>query len=84
MKRYDGLFAASDEDLGRTDVVKHPIETGNARPIKQPLRRVPDNLGPEVDRRVEDMLERGVIQNHQVHGAQVSCSSKRKMVPHVF
>ncbi|XP_033739317.1 uncharacterized protein LOC117326704 [Pecten maximus] len=59
---YKNLFAATDSDLGRTTVVKHKIETSDARPIKQPLRRVPAHLSPEVDRQVNDMLDRGVIQ----------------------
>ncbi|XP_021371063.1 uncharacterized protein LOC110461754 [Mizuhopecten yessoensis] len=47
-----------DEDLGRKDVVKHKINTGDARPIKQPLRRIPGYMGPEVDKQVQNMLDR--------------------------
>ncbi|VDI65315.1 Hypothetical predicted protein [Mytilus galloprovincialis] len=35
------LFASSDVDLGRTNLVKHEINTGNARPFKEPPRRTP-------------------------------------------
>ena len=48
LKEYEGLFAASDSDYGRTSVVKHNIATGYAHPIKQPLRRLPDVLAKEV------------------------------------
>ncbi|XP_069109965.1 uncharacterized protein [Argopecten irradians] len=48
--KYSNLLAASDSDLGRTTVIKHKIETGDARPIKQTLRRVPAHLSSEEDR----------------------------------
>ena len=48
LKEYEGLFAASDSDYGRTSVVKHNIATGYAHPIKQPPRRLPDVLAKEV------------------------------------
>ncbi|CAG2229869.1 unnamed protein product [Mytilus edulis] len=35
------LFAASDLDLGQTNIVKHKIDTGATRPIKHPPRRTP-------------------------------------------
>jgi hypothetical protein len=40
LKEYEGLFAASDSDYGRTNVVKHKIATGSAHPITQPSRRL--------------------------------------------
>ena len=35
------VFALSDEELGETDAVEHSIDTSTARPVKQPLRRLP-------------------------------------------
>ena len=35
------LFAASDLDLGQTNIVKHKIDTCAIRPIKHPPRRTP-------------------------------------------
>jgi hypothetical protein len=57
----EGLFAASDSDYGRTNVVKHKIATGSAHPIKQPPRRLPDVLAKEVDKQVKGMLNNEVI-----------------------
>jgi hypothetical protein len=34
--RYQSVFAKSSEDLGRTDRIKHRINTGSASPCKQP------------------------------------------------
>ena len=56
------LFAKDDKDFGRTDVVKHSINTGNQNPIKQPLRRLPVHTKCEVDKHIDEMLERGVIE----------------------
>ena len=61
LKEYEGLFAASDSDYGRTSVVKHNIATGSAHPIKQPPRRLPDVLAKEVDKQVKGMLNNEVI-----------------------
>ena len=38
--KHKSLFAKDDYDLYRTDLVVHDIETGDARPIRQPPRRV--------------------------------------------
>jgi hypothetical protein len=60
--KYASLFAGTDDNLGRTDVVKHSIKTGDATPIKQPPRRLLVHRRTEVDKLVDDMLERGVIE----------------------
>ena len=52
------LFAKSDLDLGKTNVIKHHIETGETIPIKQPWRRVHVHMSEEVDQHVEDMLKK--------------------------
>ena len=62
LTKYASLFAGTDDNLGRTDVVKHNIKTGDATPIKQPPRRLPVHRRNEVDKLVDDMLERGVIE----------------------
>ena len=38
------VFAKSSSDLGRTSVVEHTINVGEAKPIKQPARRPPKTL----------------------------------------
>ncbi|PJE78407.1 hypothetical protein CI610_02660 [invertebrate metagenome] len=60
--RTQDLFAKSDDDLGRTDMVKHKIDTQNAKPIKQPPRRFPHHAAEEVDQQVQSMLDRGIIE----------------------
>lgn len=59
---HANVFASSDKDLGRTDKIKHQINTGAAAPIKQPMRRVPVHWQDEVDKHIDDMRERNIIQ----------------------
>ena len=48
--------------MGRTGIIRHKIPTGSARPIKRSFRRVPVHMEDEVDRQIEDMLQKGVKQ----------------------
>ena len=63
--KHADLFARDDKDLGRTDLVQHDIDTGDARPIRQPPRRVPLALQPELDKEIAEMLDKGVIEPGQ-------------------
>ena len=60
--RYAHVFSTSDEDVGRTDFVKHKIHTGDKAPIKQPPRRLPEHMQREVKTHIDDMLHRGIIE----------------------
>ena len=48
--------------MGRTDVLKHKIDTGSAKPIRQAPRRLPIHQQAEADKQISDMLSRGVIE----------------------
>ena len=63
--KHKNLFAKDDNDLGRTDLVVHDINTGDARPIRQPPRRVPSALQPELEANLSSMLEKGVAEPGQ-------------------
>lgn len=39
--KHSHVFAKSKDDLGRTSVVQHKIDTGIAIPVRQPPRRLP-------------------------------------------
>ncbi|XP_065927594.1 uncharacterized protein [Magallana gigas] len=63
LQRYQHLFASSNFDIGRTSVGKHKINTGPIeKQIKQGARRIPLPLMQEVDKQVNEMLEKGVIE----------------------
>ena len=59
---YADVLACSTADLGKTDRLKHHIDTGNAAPIRQPVRRVSPHRREEVRQLLDQMLQRGVIE----------------------
>ena len=50
-----------DTDLGTFTAVKHQIDTGNSRPIKQHMRRTPLGYANEEQEHLEKLLQAGVI-----------------------
>ncbi|CUT98556.1 RNA directed DNA polymerase [Echinococcus multilocularis] len=59
--KYANIFSWQGVRLGRTNIVKYKLDTGEARLIWQPPRRIPPPLLEEVNRLVEEMLPDGVI-----------------------
>ena len=51
----------TDDQLAKTSLVQHVIDTGDALPIKQRLYRTSPKCNQEIDRQVEDMLQKGMI-----------------------
>jgi transposase InsO family protein len=60
--KYKDLFSNSYLDLGCAKNGYFFIETGDAKPIKQPPRRVPYHLMPHLQAEVDKLLEAGIIQ----------------------
>ena len=61
LNKYSSVFSETDDDIGRTGVLRHKIPTADARPIKQPLRRVPYHMQKEMDEQIDKMLKKDVI-----------------------
>ena len=61
ISHYADVLAISSDDLGRTNVLKHQIDTGGAQPICQQARRVPLPHREKVQELLKDMLQKGVI-----------------------
>ena len=59
--RNQDVFVGPDGKLGRTTLVKHHIDTGDARPIKQRLSRMADFKRKAIDEELGKMLEQEVI-----------------------
>ena len=55
------VFSLSSTDLGCFKQIKHDIDTGNNRPVRQALRRHNPNTREEIKRQVGEMLEAGII-----------------------
>ena len=62
LDQYSDVIAALNLDLGRTSVIRHKIDTGDARPIKQPPYRVSQTQKAEIEKQIETMLSQDVIQ----------------------
>lgn len=63
--KHQEVFAKSKTDLGRTDVVRHKINTGAAASVKQNPRRLPLSKRELVRDEVSKMLEQGIIEPSQ-------------------
>ena len=61
MMKYRRVFSESDQDLGLIDILQHHIDTGTARPIRQPLRRFPPAHVEAISSEVDKLLAQGVI-----------------------
>jgi len=60
--RNTDVFSCGSGDLGKTDLVRHKINTGDAAPIRQPPRRLPSLKKDEANKAVTEMLEQGLIE----------------------
>ena len=58
---YSDVVAANSDDLGRTNVLQHHINTGVSPPIHQSTRRVPLPQRDTVHQLLQEMLKRNVI-----------------------
>ena len=59
--QFQHVFAKSSSDLGLTDLVRHRIDVGDSRPVKQPPRRFPFAKRKMEEDEIARMLELGVI-----------------------
>src|SRR5688572_29016332 len=62
LTEFKDIFSASDRDLGRSSVTMRRIETGDARPVRQPLRRQPLPHRSAIDSNLDSMLADGIIE----------------------
>jgi len=56
------IFSRSEFDIGRTDILKHRIDTGNNPPHYERLRHHPTTQLLQIDAHVEEMLKHDVIE----------------------
>ena len=59
---YADVVAESSTDLGQTDWLQHTIDTGDAPPIRQSVRRLPPQRRSEVQQLLQSMLQNGVVE----------------------
>ena len=61
LERFSGVFSKNSEDLGLTHLTEHAIDTGDARPFKQPPHRVPAAFAGEDKKAIQKLQRQGVI-----------------------
>jgi len=61
LRKYAYVFSKGELDLGEMSLAAHQIDTGDARPMRQTLRRQPHHLLDKINENVRDMLKAGVI-----------------------
>ncbi len=62
LTEYGDVFSKGEFDIGRTNLIKHRIDTPGARPVRQPLRRSSPEQRAEVERQVKELQEQNLIQ----------------------
>ncbi|KAK6029113.1 hypothetical protein OSTOST_04783 [Ostertagia ostertagi] len=61
VKEFQDVFAVSDKELTQTDLIKHSIDTGDAKAIKQRTRPVAQGVRSELKNILNDLEERNII-----------------------
>ena len=61
IEKYKEICEISDTKLGRTNIVKHEIDTGNHKPIAQKPYRTDDEKKELIKKEIDKMLKNGVI-----------------------
>ena len=62
LTEFRSAFSRDENDLGRTDIITHGIDTGDSKPVRQPLRRHPPAHLEAIRQHVGSMMEQGVIE----------------------
>ena len=62
LKDHVDVFSQSEYDLGKTNIITHRIDTGDAKPVRQPLRRFPPAHREAISEHVDNMVSQGIIE----------------------
>ena len=84
MFNFSDVISLNNSDLGRTNVVRHKIDTQGATPIRQPPRRLPFHQRELVKRLLDDMLERKIVEPATGPWSSPIVLVPKKMVHHAF
>ncbi|RLC02359.1 MAG: hypothetical protein DRI57_30125, partial [Deltaproteobacteria bacterium] len=61
LMEYAGVFSTGDLDIGCLQNVEHHIDTGDARPVGERMRRTPLGFAQEEKEHLQLMLDHGII-----------------------
>ncbi|BHF62433.1 hypothetical protein SprV_0200541500 [Sparganum proliferum] len=75
---FEDVFAWDERSLGRSTLVRHTIDTGSAKPVWQPPRRIPPHFQTEMNDMIQMMLDSGVIRpSHSPWASPVTLVPKK-------
>ncbi|VDI25419.1 Hypothetical predicted protein [Mytilus galloprovincialis] len=60
--QFQDIFAKNELDIGHFTKIKHRIDTGDAAPVKERLRRTPLGFEKEEKAHLQDLLNKKIIQ----------------------
>lgn len=60
LSKFQEVFSKHEFDIGLTDLVEHSIDTGDAKPVRLPPRRVPIAFA-EKEKNMISQLEQNII-----------------------
>ena len=61
LEEYHDVFSLEDGERGETDLVQFHIDTGEAIPHRQPVRRAPFAVRQKIAKQLKDMQRHDVI-----------------------
>ena len=62
IKQFGDLFSDDEDNYGNTALVKHTINTGNAKPIRQKIRPLNPAVEKQLDAQIAKWLEKDIIE----------------------
>ena len=65
LTEYSEQFAKNSNDIGVTQIIKHDIPTGDAPPVRQRVRRLPQEQIPILQKQIDSLHEKGIIRPSQ-------------------
>ena len=85
---FADVLSVSDDDLGRTTIVKHQIDIGDATPVRQPPRRLPfhqqEMIQQHVDKKTDGLDLESPLTRNCVVCPPASSTWLRKSMMHLF
>ena len=76
--KYQDIFSKGENDVGRTTVTEHKIETKTENPLRQRPRPLPLKQNEEVERQIRLLLESGMISvSNSAWSSPIVCVRKK-------
>ena len=81
VSEYLDVFATSDSDVGTTSLTFHERDTGDTRPLRQPVRRLPyGEIQRTVEAEIEKLTEARSLARQRRYWLRQCLRFERKMV----